>query len=375
VQSVDQYRESAESCLFEGVFRVPMKSANLCNLWIKGVPRWACLVALLVLGSAACATAAADHRVYSQPKYGIDRFVQVHGYTIHYVEVGSGRPVVLIPGAFTTYRAWNRVLPALSLHNRVLAVDYLGAGDSDKPETGFRYTVEEQADLLADMIAELRLTQVAVVGASYGGAVALNLASRYPDLVDHVVCIEGGALILPDVLRYNKLGALLEWPILGDIIWGFMQSGLFDGVSARSIMADAWETLTPEEQDEIVEIVTANIRTMSKSSWIGVYRAITERIDFMDAMAGLRARVMYVFGTESKYRAVADMNVERFKAQSPNLEIVPFEGGIHDLHLQYPTAVARIVLRFLGTPPEQDVVAGPLSAPATGDRAAQEIVR
>ena len=58
---------------------------------------------------------------------------------LHYVEAGAGEPILLIPGAFTTYRAWNRVLAGLSLHARVLAVDYVGVGDSDKPETGFDY--------------------------------------------------------------------------------------------------------------------------------------------------------------------------------------------------------------------------------------------
>jgi len=79
----------------------------------------------LLFGAAACVAAVegAEHRPYSTPKYGADRFVQARGYTLHYVEAGAGEPILLIPGAFTTYRAWNRVLAGLSLHARVLAVD------------------------------------------------------------------------------------------------------------------------------------------------------------------------------------------------------------------------------------------------------------
>jgi len=327
--------------------------------------RWACALVVLALGVAACAgvAAAAEHALYGAPKHGADRFVQARGYSIHYVEAGAGRPILLIPGAFTTYRAWNRVLAELAHHGRVLAVDYLGVGDSDKPEAGFDYTVEEQADVLAEMVRALQLSDLTVVGASYGGAAALNLAARYPELVSRVVCIEGGALITPEVLNYSKLGDLLAWPVLGDIIWGFMQSGLFDGPTARSVMGSAWAGLSREEQQDIVAVVSANIRTATRSSWLGIYRAITRRIDFTDALDGLRIPVLYIYGTESKYRAVVDLNVGRFARSNPSIEVVPFPGGIHDLHLQFPDAVAGMVLQFLALTPAGGGAAGAAAAP------------
>jgi pimeloyl-ACP methyl ester carboxylesterase len=325
--------------------------------WWQGLERVA--LALCVLGAVACGTLSreAGHRVYSPPEYGIDRFVLVRGYTIHYVEAGQGRPLLLIPGAFTTYRTWNRVLPRLMLHNRVLAVDYLGVGDSDKPEEGFGYTVAEQADVMAELIRSLGLSRINVMGASYGGAVALNLAARYPDLVERVVCIEGGALITPELLNYSRLGALVQWPVLGDIIWGFMQSGLFDEVSARSIMGRAWDELSPAARQEVVGVFSANIHTVSRASWTGIYRAITSRIDFTEILDRTRVPTLYLYGEDSKYRAVAEVNARHFERHNPNIEIVALRGAVHDLHLQYPGEVARIVQRFLGPTPVDRIVA------------------
>ena len=325
---------------------------------------------LLVLGGSGCSTVVknVEHQVYSKPKYGADRFILVRDFNIHYVEAGEGPPLLLIPGAFTTYRTWNRIFPELARHNRVLAVDYVGVGDSDKPERGFGYTVEEQADVMAEMIGALRLSRVNVVGASYGSAVALNLAVRYPDLVNKVVCIEGGALITPEKLNYSKLGSLIEWPILGDITWGFMKSGLFDRITARSVMGEAWGKLTSEEQDEITEIFSANIMTVSRSSWMNIYRAITSRIDFIDSLERMRIPVLYLYGKGSKYRAVAEMNARRFEERNPNIEVVSFEGGIHDLHLQYPHEVSSVVLQFLGPQSDTGVVAGVVTVPGTGER-------
>lgn len=315
---------------------------------------------VLALSLSACSPllTAQGHPVYSLPRHGADRFVRVRGHTLHYVEAGAGRPILVIPGAFTTYRAWNRVLPGLAAAYRVLAVDYLGVGDSDKPDTNFRYTVEEQADVLAEMLRGLGLSRVHAVGASYGGAVALNLAARYPDLVDRVVSVEGGALVAPEVLNYSRLGGLLDWPILGDIIWGFMQSGLFDGITARSVMGAAWDGLNPEERREIREVIAANLRTSTKASWLGIYLAITRRIDFTDALERSPVRALYLYGGASRYRSVAEMNVRWFAAREPRIAIVSFPDGIHDLHLQYPQDVTAAILQFLGTTPGGGDVAG-----------------
>jgi pimeloyl-ACP methyl ester carboxylesterase len=325
--------------------------------WWRGGGALALAVSLL--GTAACSTISreAGRPVYSAPEVGIDRFVLVRGYTLHYVEAGEGAPLLLIPGAFTTYRTWNRVLPELMRHNRVLAVDYLGVGDSDKPAQGFGYTVEEQADLMAELIGALGLARVSVMGASYGGAVALNLAARHPGLVERVVCIEGGALITPEQLNYSRWGALVQWPVLGDIIWGFMQSGLFDSATAQSIMGRAWDELTPAERREIVGVFSANIHTLSRASWSGIYRAITSGIDFREALDRTRVPMLYLYGEDSKYRTVAETNARRFERHNPNIEVVAFRGGIHDLQLQCPGELMRVVLRFLGTAPTEGVAA------------------
>lgn len=332
-------------------------------------PWQAVAIVLLLLAGAGCSGAVkyGQHQVFSKPRYGKDRFVLVRDYYVHYVEVGEGQPVLLIPGAFTTYRTWNGVMQDLSSDYRVLAIDYVGVGDSDKPEKGFRYTVEEQADVMAEMIVALRLSRVNVVGASYGGAVALNLAARYPELVSRIVCIEGGALITPEALKYGRLGDLLEWPILGDIIWGFMKSGLFDGTTGRSMLGAAWEKLSAEKRKEITGIVSANIQTASRSSWISIYRAITNRIDFIQALEHTHVPILYLYGEDSRYRAVVDMNVRNFEAFNPSIEIIPFESGTHELHLQYPQAVAMTILRFLGTEAAKSVVADGFDGPATGD--------
>jgi len=154
------------------------------------------------------------HQIYSKPKYGIDKFVVVQGYNLHYVEAGEGQPILLIPGAFSTYRHWNRIIPYLSTRYKLICVDYLGAGDSDKPKSGFGYTIEEQTDLIVKMIEALQIQKVHILGVSYGGAIALNLAARYPEKVDMIISIEGNGIKHQNA-PYKPMKGFLRWPVVG----------------------------------------------------------------------------------------------------------------------------------------------------------------
>jgi pimeloyl-ACP methyl ester carboxylesterase len=153
-----------------------------------------------------------------------------------------------------------------------------------------------------------------------------------------------------------------------------MRSGLFDEITARSIMGPAWRGLGSDERLEIVGIVRANIRTLSKASWSGIYRAITSPIDFMDALAASQARILYLYGAHSKYRAVAEINVMRFAGLRPAIAVVRFEEGVHDLHLQYPDLVAGLVLHVSEADPTGDLIARDVSPPADEDLVQEGVV-
>ncbi|MBI3398132.1 MAG: alpha/beta hydrolase [Deltaproteobacteria bacterium] len=261
------------------------------------------------------------------------------------METGEGEPVLLIPGAFSTYRIWNRMIPELSKKFRVLAIDYIGTGDSDKPTAGFDFSVMAQADVIAEMIQSLNLRKVGLIGVSYGSVIALNITSRYPQLVERVACIEGGALIIPEHLHHNTMANFMGFPLIGDIILAALKSGLFDRMAAKSIMGTAWEQMSEVEKEEIAEIVASNLRTSSRSAWYGIYRSITSPIDFTETLKNSSIPVLYIYGEQSRYREMAKRNIDIIRTVLPNVNIVSFDSGIHDLELQYPDRVVGAILQ------------------------------
>lgn len=282
----------------------------------------------------------------SPARYGTDRFVEVEGYTIHYVEAGVGRPVILIPGSYSTYRVWNRIFPLLSDHYQLLALDYVGTGDSDKPKRGFRYTVQEQARLTARMIGKLDLGRAHLIGASYGGAIVLNLAARYPQQVGKVVSIEGG-IVKPKELPGSALESILRYPVLGDCIIGIARTGLLNKVLLRLVASTWYPRMTPDDKRELLSQISYNAKSASRIPWywIGVSHKTCE--DFEEAAKSMKIPVLYLYGTESDFMdTLLEENIRFLKTYLPHVRVVGLEGGIHDLEFHMPEKVAALVLDF-----------------------------
>jgi pimeloyl-ACP methyl ester carboxylesterase len=318
-----------------------------------------------------------QHVVQTPTHVGEDRFAVVDGRNLHYVELGSGPPVVLIPGAFSTYRVWSRVLPALAEHHRVIAIDYLGAGDSDKPEEGFGYTVAEQADVVAQLVRELRLEAPILVGVSYGSSIALDVAARHRDLPAMVCCIEGGALIPVEQLHYSSCFGAFGIPVLRETFLTFIGTGWFDRIGARVVMGSAWDRLAPAEQAEIVAIQSSYFATATCEATYRIYRTITSEIDLSAEMEGVRTPILYLYGDESRYRDIAETNVAFFRSRGLDAETIEVTTGVHDLELQYPAEVARILLGRWSAPRpvarsaptrEPSRITGPRPMPETPER-------
>jgi pimeloyl-ACP methyl ester carboxylesterase len=105
--------------------------------------------------------------------------------SLYYEEHGSGRPTVLLHGAYMTVELMEPLLSALARTRRVIAAEMQGHGrtaDIDRP-----ITYEQMADDTATLIRHLGLDEADVVGYSMGGGVALQLALRHGSLVRKLV--------------------------------------------------------------------------------------------------------------------------------------------------------------------------------------------
>lgn len=150
---------------------------------------------LIALCSRHCA---ADQAEESTSK--IDDFVTVYGAKIHYVEIGKGAPVVLIHGLADDNTVWDSVIPPLSKRFRVIALDQIGFGRSDKPLLSYR--VSTFVDFLDGFLRELKIQRASLVGNSLGGWVAAAFAIAHPERVER--------LALSDAAGYAALAKTMD---------------------------------------------------------------------------------------------------------------------------------------------------------------------
>jgi len=159
----------------------------------------------------------------------------VNGVRLYYEEHGQGPPILCVHGMAGSAIMWAAAVPELARLGRVLVYDRRGHR-SQRPDPYDKTTVAEHADDAAALLDALGATPAAVIGRSYGGEIAIDLALRYPQRVRALVLLEAAifslsaeAIAWEESLRQRVLAAATDDPttvgktlvrfILGDATW------------------------------------------------------------------------------------------------------------------------------------------------------------
>ncbi|UTF55714.1 alpha/beta fold hydrolase [Natronosalvus rutilus] len=124
-------------------------------------------------------------------------YVEVDGTDVHHFDLGEGHPLLLIHGGGLSSSAemnWGAVLEGFAEQFRVIALDQPGFGFTD-PRGEVDYYPAERAKFIIKFIEELGLDSVSVMGNSEGATISCHMALRRPNLVNHVIPVNGGMTI------------------------------------------------------------------------------------------------------------------------------------------------------------------------------------
>ena len=115
-------------------------------------------------------------------------FVQTRDLRMHYLQAGTGEPVILIHGFPETSFAWREQFPALSEQFAVFAPDTRGFGRTDKPD--IRVSRHMLAADIVNFMDALGIARAAVVGHDWGGIIAFKLAIDWPERVGRLALLD-----------------------------------------------------------------------------------------------------------------------------------------------------------------------------------------
>ena len=120
------------------------------------------------------------------------RFVSLHGHRRAYRMAGEGPTLLLLHGLGCDSTTWLPVMGRLAERFRVIAPDFLGHGESDKPRGD--YSLGGYANAMRDLLTYLEVDRVTVVGHSLGGGVAMQFAYQYPERTERICLVAPGGL-------------------------------------------------------------------------------------------------------------------------------------------------------------------------------------
>jgi cis-3-alkyl-4-acyloxetan-2-one decarboxylase len=121
------------------------------------------------------------------------------GGRLHYLDEGSGAPVLMVHGNPTWSFYWRRLVSELGSDHRCVVPDHIGMGLSDKPsDADYRYTLDSRVDDLEALIDHLGITEgLTIIAHDWGGMIGLALTERRRSLVKRLVLMNTSGFSLP----------------------------------------------------------------------------------------------------------------------------------------------------------------------------------
>lgn len=192
----------------------------------------------------------------------------VNGINIHYVIGGEGEPLVLVHGFGQNWFMWNRLLPELSKHFKIIAPDLRGGGESDKPEGG--YDKKTMASDIHELVKKLGYNNINLVGHDIGLMVAYSYAAQFGSEVKKVALMDA---LVPGVEPVWHEVSAVAWhfgffrqPYAAELVSGRERLFFTNFWPDKAFVKDAF---TKEETDEFIRAYSTKDALKGSFHWYG----------------------------------------------------------------------------------------------------------
>ena len=250
------------------------------------------------------------------------------GIRIHYLEAGSGRPVVFIPGWTMPAWIWQKQIDEFSKHYHVIAVDPRSQGESDKPTYG--HLPETRARDYKELVDHLGLKQPVLVGWSMACGELVKYAEQFG--TDNI-----GGLVLVDGLLPDKPS-----PELFAFISGWMNQLQQD----RQKLADGFVRSMykkPQPEDYLKRVIDASVQVPADTAAVLIYDMIAVK-DFSPGLDRMNRPVLFMYQPETQPTA----DFLKLKL-GDKVQLERFDGDGHALFVDDPEKFDHVLEEFLQT--------------------------
>jgi pimeloyl-ACP methyl ester carboxylesterase len=245
---------------------------------------------------------------------------------MHYRTEGEGEPIILLHMAVASSDEFSRVIHFLSQRYRAIALDFLGAGDSDP--SPYEYKVVDHARSVVSFMDSLNISKANIVGQLFGGHIAAEVAINWPERVDKLIMAGPGSFENTEATTLNKPpdfitrveiqadgSHLLEW---------WRRAGLWGDYSLDIL------------EERVLEYVKAGPRG-EEAHWAGTAYNLMPRLPLITCPTLVLDATHYLFHHQA----------QEVKRLIPHSKLTIIENGPMYLDRAMPKEFAEAILSFL----------------------------
>jgi pimeloyl-ACP methyl ester carboxylesterase len=262
---------------------------------------------------------------------------------LYYESYGKGNPVILLHGLGGTLYTWRHLIEPLSNNYHLILFDLKGAGQSPKPYDD-KYSIFDQAELIYRFILKNKLSNLTLIGHSFGGAVAmlvaLKLSKRAPQRLSHLIVIDTVSYPqkLPFVVR------MMRMPLVGPLGLYLVPDRIKVNRMLKTIYFDD-DKITPED----VEAYAAPLGLPGAKYALRqtARQIIPDNIDDLIAKyPEINVPTLIIWGREDKIIPLE--NGKRLHQAIKDSKLVIIDRSGHNPHEERPKEVLETIRGFLG---------------------------
>ena len=296
----------------------------------------AALFALAIMGLSGAAFSADTKEGY---------FTTNDGYRLHYIEAGTGKPLVMIPGWSQTAAQFKHQIEGLSAKYRVIALDMRGHGESEKPTHGYR--IHRLSKDVNEFLVANGLTNVTIAGHSMGCSVIWGYWELFGRerlakmiLIDQMPMITGNPIWSEQ--EKTDAGAILDKESLYSVTNALAGA---DGVKTTEGFITGMFT-KQYSRSEVSWVIAQNLKFPRAYAARLLYDHATN--DWRDILPKIDIPALIVGGKAS---LVGWKSQVWMSTQIPNSQVEIFEeeeGGNHFMFMENPDKFNKLVMQFMG---------------------------
>jgi pimeloyl-ACP methyl ester carboxylesterase len=275
------------------------------------------------------------------------QILQLPGGDVQVLEAGptavdlrqAGLPIVLVHCYGCSLHWWDRMAPILAERHRVIRLDLLGHGGSEKPKSG--YGIDQQAALVAAALGQLEVQGAVVVGHSMGFSVAVGLAARASQLVDRLVNIGEGPD--QDVCELPFLAKLAYAPVIGEAAWRISPDFAVEDGYSDAFAPDYDVSSGFENPDQVIDDYNAMTFTAFKDAR-EANDDFQDELPLDDRLRQIPVPLLSVFGPEDQ---ICDPEESQAAYEAvPGARTATVEDAGHSPNVEQPEETAALIEEF-----------------------------